>query len=126
MSVHAPSSTPSEIAAQYIGIWNESDPARRRCQIERSFARQASYVDPMMQSDGHNGLDAMIGAAQQQFSGLRFSVSGKPDGHHDIVRFSWVLGKDGVEPLAAGTDIAVLGADGRIERITGFIDKMPS
>lgn len=34
----------------------------------------------------------LIGAAQVQFSGLRFSVSGKSDGHHDIVRFSWSLG----------------------------------
>jgi hypothetical protein len=42
------------------------------------------------------------------------------------VRFSWSLGCGDAEPLAAGTDIAVVAADGRIERITGFLDKMPS
>ncbi len=126
MTAHAPGSNPSEIAAQYVEIWNETDPARRRELIERAFTVQACYLDPLMQSDGHDGLDAMIAAAQAQFAGLRFSVSGKPDGHHEVVRFSWALGTGAVEPLACGTDIAVLAADGRIERVTGFIDKMPS
>jgi len=117
---------PAKIAAQYIDIWNESNPARRRALIEQVFTPQASYLDPLMQATGHDGLDAMIGAAQAQFAGLRFYASGKPDGHYDIIRFSWALGTSDSESLAEGTDIAVLAADGRIERITGFIDKMPS
>ena len=117
---------PAEIASQYVDIWNEIDPVRRRTLIERTFAPHADYIDPLMQSAGHDGLDAMIGGAQRQFAGLRFSVFGKPDGHHDVVRFSWSLGARDAEPLACGTDIAVVAPDGRIERITGFVDKMPS
>lgn len=126
MTANTLPSTPAEIAAQYVGIWNENNPARRRTLIEQTFTPQASYIDPVMQAAGHDGLDAMIGAAQAQFAGLRFNVSGKPDGHHDVVRFSWSLGADGAELLASGTDIAVVAPDGRIERITGFLDKMPS
>lgn len=126
MTANVLPSTPAEIASQYVAVWNENDPARRRTLIERTFTLQASYVDPLMQSAGHEGLDAMIGAAQAQFAGLRFSVSGKPDGHHDVVRFSWSLGAGDAEPLASGTDIAVVAPDGRFERITGFVDKMPS
>lgn len=126
MTSNTLSSTPSEIATQYVRIWNENDPARRRRLIEQAFTPEARYIDPLMQSDGHDALDAMIGAAQVQFSGLCFSVSGKSDGHHDVVRFSWSLGSGEAEPLACGTDIAVLAPDGRIEQITGFLDKMPS
>jgi hypothetical protein len=126
MTANTLPSTPAEIAAQYVGIWNENNPARRRTLIEQTFTPQASYIDPVMQAAGHDGLDAMIGAAQAQFAGLRFNVSGKPDGHHDVVRFSWSFGADDAELLASGTDIAVVAPDGRIERITGFLDKMPS
>jgi hypothetical protein len=126
MTANALPSNPAEIAAQYISIWNENDPALRRTLIERTFTLQASYIDPLMQSAGHDGLDAMIAAAQAQFAGLRFSVSGKPDAHHDVVRFSWSLGAGDAEPLVCGTDIAVVAPDRRIERITGFLDKMPS
>jgi hypothetical protein len=126
MTANANPSNPAQLAAQYVGIWNENDPARRRALIQRTFTAQASYIDPLMQSAGIDGLDAMIGAAQAQFAGLRFSVAGKPDGHHELVRFSWSLGSGDAEPLVAGTDIAVLAVDGRIERIMGFLDKMPS
>jgi hypothetical protein len=125
MNTNELSSIPAEIATQYVSIWNENDPARRRALVERTFMPHVSYIDPLMQSAGHNDLDAMIGAAQVQFPGLRFRVLGKPDGHHDVVRFSWSLGAGDAEPLACGTDFAVLASDGRIERITGFLDKMP-
>ncbi|WP_223146252.1 nuclear transport factor 2 family protein [Pusillimonas sp. ANT_WB101] len=116
--------TPTNIATQYVHIWNENNPARRRMLIEQAFTPQASYIDPLMQSVGHEAMDAMIGAAQAQFSGLHFSVVGNPDGHNNVVRFSWALGAPDVEPLAIGTDIAVVTPEGRIEKITGFLDKM--
>lgn len=126
MTENTATSIPARIAAQYVSIWNENDPVRRRKQIEETFTAQASYLDPLMQGAGHDGLDAMISAAQAQFAGLRFQVFGTPDGHHDVVRFSWSLGAEDSESLAAGTDIAVITPDGRIERVTGFIDKMPA
>lgn len=126
MNAQAHVINPEHLAAQYIEIWNESDAARRRSLIERVFTPQASYTDPMMQSAGHDALDAMIAAAQDRFAGLRFSVAGAQDGHHDVVRFSWALGTDGAQPLACGTDIAEVAADGRIARVTGFLDRLPS
>jgi hypothetical protein len=45
----------------YIAIWNETDPDRRRELIA------------------------------QQFPGHRFELAGAPDAHHDRVRFTWHL-----------------------------------
>jgi hypothetical protein len=112
----------SQIAARYIALWNESDAVRRRNLIADTFTADASYVDPMMRGAGHDGLDAMIAAVQQQFAGLRFALHGTPDGHNDVVRFSWALATDDTAPVAHGTDIAMIAEDGRIQRVTGFLD----
>jgi hypothetical protein len=114
----------ASIASRYIAAWDEADAVRRRALIAAVFTPQATYVDPMMRNAGHDGLDAMIGAVQQQFAGLRFRLHGKPDGHNDVVRFSWALAAEGAEPVAYGTDIVVVADDGRISSVTGFLDAM--
>jgi hypothetical protein len=74
-----------------------------------------------MEGQGHDGLDAMIAAAQSQFPGHRFVLSGTPDGYKEVLRFSWTLGLPGSAPLAHGSDVAIL-ADGRFDSIAGFLD----
>lgn len=113
---------PSTIAGRYLAIWNERNAAARRVQAGQLFAPDASYVDPMMKGSGIDGIDSMIGAAQQQFPGYRFTLHGTPDGHDDVVRFSWTLAADGAAPVAKGTDIAYVDADGRLRKVTGFVD----
>lgn len=114
------------VAERYLAAWNERDPAARRARIAQAFAPAASYLDPMMRGSGVDGIDAMIGAAQGQFPGCRFALHGQPDGHHDVVRFSWALvGPDAgpdAAPLARGTDVASVDAQGRLVRVTGFLD----
>lgn len=112
----------ARIAAQYIAAWNEPAVARRRGLIAEVFTSDASYVDPMMQGRGHDGLDAMIAGVQQQFPGFRFHAHGTPDGHNNVVRFSWALGPAAGAAVAYGTDVAVLAEDGRISNVTGFLD----
>jgi hypothetical protein len=105
----------------YIAAWNEADPDRRRAIVGETFADDASYLDPLMSGDGHDGIDAMIGAAQQQFPGHRFELSMGPDAHNDRVRFAWSLVGDGA-PVAAGVDFATVGEDGRLRSVTGFLE----
>ena len=48
------------------------------------------------------------------------------DGHHDQCRFGWELGPgDGAAPIA-GFDVAVVGADGRLAQVLGFLDRVPA
>lgn len=116
---------PAHIAEQYLAAWNERDPAARRAKVACAFTLDASYLDPMMRGDGHTGIDAMIGAAQGHFPGMRFVLDGTPDGHNDVVRFSWSLGLPGAEPVARGTDVATVSDDGRLVKVTGFLDAAP-
>lgn len=112
----------STIAERYLAVWNERDAGARQALVRQLFASGATYLDPMMKGAGLEGIDAMIGAAQQQFPGHRFTLHGTPDGHNNVVRFSWALALDGAAPVAHGTDIVRLDGEGRLLQVTGFLD----
>ena len=114
-----------QVIDQYIAIWNETDPATRRELIARTWADDGSYLDPLMSGEGHDGIDAMIGAVQTQFPGYRFRRVGDLDAHNNVVHFSWELGPEAGPPLAGGVDFGVV-SDGRVQTITGFLDFAPS
>ena len=107
----------------YIAMWNEPDPAQRRDLVARTVSADASYVDPLMDGEGVDGIDAMIAGAQQQYPGHRFTLLGAPDAHHDRVRFSWSIAPDGGDPIAIGHDFATVDGDGRMRSITGFLEQ---
>lgn len=105
---------------RYLAIWNETDASRRRALIAATWTEDATYLDPLMGGEGHDGIDAMIRGAQAQFPGHRFRRAGEIDAHHDRVRFGWELvGPGGV--AAIGLDFGEVAADGRLRRVTGFL-----
>jgi hypothetical protein len=107
----------------YIAMWNETSAERRRAIIAETWTDDATYLDPIMAGDGHDGIDAMVAGAQAQFPGHRFELSAGPDAHHDRVRFAWrLVGADGGGPVAAGVDFARLADDGRLRDVTGFLE----
>ncbi|CCD89890.1 conserved protein of unknown function [Bradyrhizobium sp. ORS 285] len=112
------------IADGYIALWNERDDVERRARLARQWTADASYVDPLMQGDGVDGIDALVSGVQQRFPEFRFRQLGAADGHGNYVRFSWGLGPDKADCPIQGTDFVEL-ADGRIRRVTGFLDKVP-
>jgi hypothetical protein len=114
------------VVERYLATWNETDSAARRAAIDGLFAEDVSYVDPVAAVAGRDALDGLIGAVQQQFPGLVFAAAGPVDAHHDQGRFGWSLGLPGAEPPVVGFDVAELDADGRIQRVLGFIDKAPA
>jgi hypothetical protein len=119
--------TPGATTVQrYLAAWNAADPAERRAAVEAVFAPDARYVDPLADVTGTDALDALIAAVQEQFPGMRFVPVGDVDAHHDVCRFRWGLGPEGAEPLVIGFDVAMVGPDGRITAVQGFLDKVPA
>ncbi|NUW43829.1 nuclear transport factor 2 family protein [Nonomuraea rhodomycinica] len=116
----------NELVQRYLAAWNETDATARRAALAEVFAEDATYTDPLVSVRGLDGLDATIAAVQGQFGGLVFSLGGAVDAHHDIARFTWNLGPEGGEALAVGFDVAVVGEDGRISQVLGFLDKVPA
>ena len=123
MAPWPPMTDTTALIDNYIAIWNEADPQRRRELIAQTWTEDATYVDPMLTGAGHDGIDAMIAGAQQQFPGHRFELTSGPDAHNDRVRFAWSLvGADGGAPVAAGVDFATVADDGRLRDVTGFLE----
>jgi hypothetical protein len=114
------------IVDTYFAMWNETDSAARTALIERAWSPDARYVDPMLEADGHAGLDQMVEGVQAQFPGHRFRRLSGVDVHHDRVRFAWDLVAPDGAVTVAGVDIGELAADGRLRSITGFFGEPPA
>jgi hypothetical protein len=116
----------NELAEQYIAAWNETDAAARRALINEIWAPDGRYTDPLADVAGRDQIDAVIAAAQAQFTGMTFRLAGTVDAHHDQARFTWELGPAGAESVVAGFDVATRDADGRLALVLGFLDKVPA
>ena len=124
--MNAPLNTPVDASValvdRYIAMWNATDEADRRDLVAGAWTETASYVDPLMAGQGHDGIDAMVRGVQQQFPNHRFRRTSDVDAHNGRVRFGWELTAEGDAPLARGVDFGVIAPDGRLQSITGFLD----
>ena len=113
-----------QVVDRYFAVWNEADAARRRELIARTWTEDATYVDPMVRGEGHDGIDAMVGRVQARFPGFRFRRTGALDAHNDRVRFGWELGPEGGPAVAGGVDFGELAGE-RLRAVTGFLAFAP-
>lgn len=113
-------------AQQYIAVWNETDPQQRRSAIEKLWSEDGVYVDPLGEANGHEAIDSMIAAVQQQFSNMTFRLIGPVDGHHNQLRFTWEVGPEDGDAPVVGFDVATLDDTGKVNQVLGFLDKVPA
>lgn len=109
----------------YLAMWNEEDPAKRAELVEQAWTTDARYRDPLLEADGHDGLDAMVAAVHGQYPGHRFRRTSGVDAHHDAARFGWELVAPDGSVTVAGIDVAQVASDGRLDAITGFFGPLP-
>lgn len=116
-----------ELVEGYLAAWNERDAQRRKEIIARTWSSDALYVDPHRSGEGHEGISKMIEEVQARFdSGYRFRLKGAIEAHNERMRFQWEAGGTKEAPLHfVGTDFGVVGSDGRLKSVTGFVDEAP-
>jgi SnoaL-like domain len=115
-----------QLAAAYVAMWNAQDPAERRELVDALCAPEVRYTDPLCDVSGAADLAATIAAVQEQFPGFAFTLLGAVDGHHDQARFGWELGPAGVPAPVAGFDVVMTDEAGKVTRVLGFLDRVPS
>ena len=118
--------TPEAVTETYVATWNETDPARRRAGIAAAWAEAGTYRDPVMASDGHAGVDAMLAGVQARFPGFVLKRTSRVDAHNGALRFGWSLGPASGPTVVEGVDFCTLAPDGRLASVVGFIDKAPT
>ena len=100
---------------------------QRRELVAKAWTDGGTYVDAARDGNGHDSLDAMIATAQGHFPGYRLRLASGIEAHHDYLRFSWTAGGTAEAPLyIKGTDFVVVGGDGRIKSVVGFVDAAPA
>ena len=115
----------NQTASEYLAIWNETDPTRRRAAIDALYTEDCHYADPIAVVNGRDALDGLIAGVQKQFVGFTFTLAGAVDAHHGQMRFTWnAAPKGAAEPVVVGFDVVVLDGH-RIRSVYGFLDKVP-
>ena len=115
----------NQTVTEYLNVWNETDPTRRREAIDALYTEDCQYADPIAVVNGRDALDALVAGVQKQFSGFTFTLAGAVDGHHAQARFSWGAAPKGVvDPVVVGFDVMILDGN-RIRAVYGFLDKVP-
>jgi hypothetical protein len=107
-----------QIADRYLAVWSEPDPAARRAAVAALWAPDGvEFVDGGIQFRGHDGLDARVREAHEQFvAGGEYALTSPGDvtRHDDIVTFTVQLTTHDGEVAWAARVFLLLGPDGRI------------
>lgn len=107
---------------RYLEIWNETDPERRRREIDDVWADDARYRDPVLSGDGREGIDSMTAGFQAAYPGHTFARQGEVRPEGTAFRFEWNLRNAEGEIQIVGTDIAEVDASGQLRSITGTFE----
>ena len=121
---------PNEFADRYVMLWNEVDADRRRKGVIDLYSPDAIYVfyrrDPIR---GHQAIIDQLAYTQEIYRplGYAFRSAHNAVGHHNLIRFNWVMvSTANGEMEMSGQDVVVLSDDGRISADYQFHDRLPS
>lgn len=104
----------------WFDAWAETDVDRRRQTLDRVASSDVRFRDRFGHTNGVADLMPHITAAQRFMPGMRLMRQGAIKHCQGTVLVEWVArGVDG-QDRARGTNVFVIGVDGRIGSVTGF------
>jgi hypothetical protein len=118
---------PNDIVDRYLALLNEPDPIVRRRYIVELWTPDGMLVREAAVRAGHGAIQADAADAYNTHAarGRLFSSGHRTHAHHNLVKFKWLaMPEDGKAPAAAGTDLLILGSDGRIRADYRFDDRV--
>ncbi|WP_018348349.1 nuclear transport factor 2 family protein [Longispora albida] len=123
-------SNPNTFAERYVKLWNATDVETRRRGVAELYAPDALYVfyrrDPFV---GHDAIAEQVTYTADIYQplGYVFKPVYTAIGHHNLIRFSWVMvHEQSLDPQMAGQNVVALGEDGRIVTDYQFHDRIPT
>ena len=75
-----------EVLLAYAAAWSETDEGKRRTLLEKGWAENGIYTDPIGEVSGREALVQHIGRFLQQFPGHRILLTSGIDEHHRRIR----------------------------------------
>lgn len=112
----------ADLADAWFAVWGLRDEAERDAALRKIVAPDVTFRDPYSSVDGIAELHAQIGGAIRFMPRVRLERTGRVRQCQGTVLADWKatgLGPDGTVE-AAGTNVFVLNADGRITSAVGI------
>jgi hypothetical protein len=132
-----------QLADRYMALWNEPDADRRRRMIAELWTQDGSQIlqppqemreiaaspgiglAATLEARRHSELQARATTSYEHWvgsEGLSFRARDDAQRLGDVVEFHWeVVAEDG-STAAAGLNVIILAADGRVQRNYTFVD----
>jgi hypothetical protein len=132
-----------QLADRYMALWNEPDADRRRRMIAELWTEDGSQIlqppqemreiaaspgiglAATLEARGHSELQARATTSYEHWvgsEGLSFRARDDAQRLGDVVKFHWEAVADDGSTAAAGLNVLVLAADGRVQRNYTFVD----
>jgi hypothetical protein len=101
-------------------MWSDARADDRWRELERLAASDISMQDRFSAVQGVEDVRAHLDAVHQHMPGFVLRREGEVQQCQGQVLVNWKAFAKTGEPRGAGTNIFLLGADGRIQSVTGF------
>jgi hypothetical protein len=125
MVLAAMSIDPRALVDAYIGMWNELDTERRHAAVRAIWVEDGENLTSAFEIRGYEQLYARADNAHQKWivgENYRFRSTGEVKSHHGFVLFTWeMFSADDGEVMSTGTDIFIIGDDGRAKSVLTFV-----
>jgi len=105
---------------RWFAAWNEGNDDARTRQLTALASRGVTMRDRFSAVEGLDELTLHIGAAHRFMPGLRIERTGDARHCQGTVVAQWSAHAADNQPRGRGTNVFTLGADGRIESVTGL------
>lgn len=115
--------------ADYMAMWHEPDPVRRRARVVALWAPDAENVTRRFVVRGLDEIAARVDRAHQEWvadKGFVFRPAGNTSAHNHLIKFVWEMVPGAGGPVdSRGLDIFVLTADDKIRALYQFAEPLP-
>ena len=113
-----------ESVHKYFAAWNETDRSRRLELLGEAFGDGASYIDPLADVRGTDGIADMMGAVQERFPDHTVALVSPVERHHDQGRFEWDITAPTGDKLIVGVDVVSFDDQDRLVAVVGFFGRV--
>jgi len=105
-------------------IWNDRNSDRRLEAMKSIYAKNINFFENNTGTavTGHDSINDLISKLQMEWPvEFQFELNKPSQVNHDVQIVSWNLGPKGTEPIATGSDVAVV-EDDLIKTLYLFLD----
>ena len=110
------------LVRRHLAVWSDDDATRRREAFPELYDPDVRLVEPGGEGRGHDAVEDAIAGLQAVLPGNELTLDGPIGHHHGAANYRWGLGPRDGAPVAGGSDVLLLGGDGRIATLYVFID----